>query len=170
MASSAKWQPGPVAMIVMSCYSVFRIGAGSATVQADFRAIARTDQGRLAQQEVSPADLANRGAPVLKGRQQWDVLPYFMFATAAVVATALIASRSDNRFMVGYVLYSLIAIVWVVVPNVAAYRFKRDVPFTTLFFTVRCLSRRLQFVAAVIAALLVILLIHLALYPWPSRG
>ena len=72
--------------------------------------------------------------------------------------------------MVGYVLYSLIAIVWVVVPNVAAYRFKRDVPFTTLFFTVRCLSRRLQFVAAVIAALLVILLIHLALYPWPSRG
>jgi uncharacterized membrane protein YjdF len=101
--------------------------------------------------------------------RQWNVLPYFLVATVAVVATALIASVSDNRFLVGYVLYSLIAFVWVIVPNVAAYWFKRDVPFTTLFFTIQCLGRRLQLVAAFVAALLVILLLHLAFYPWPSH-
>ena len=38
-----------------------------------------------------------------------------------------------------------------------------------MFFTVRSLGRRLQFVAALVAALLVILLLHLAFYPWPSQ-
>lgn len=158
----------PVALIVMACYSVFRVGAASAALQADFRVLARTPQGRLAKQDVSIDQLAGGQPPGLVGREQWNVLPYFIFATLAVVGTALVASRSDNRFIVGYVLYSLIAIVWVVVPNIAAYRFKKDVPFTTLFFTVRCLGRRLQLVAALVAALLIILLLHLAFYPWPS--
>ena len=158
----------PVALIVMSCYSVFRVGAAGAAVQADFRALARTPQGRLTKQDVSFEQLASGVAPTVAGRRQWDVLPYFLFASIAVVVTALIASASDNRFLVGYVLYSLIAVVWVIVPNVAAYWFKRDVPFTTLFFTIRCLGRRLQLVAAFVAALLVILLLHLAFYPWPS--
>lgn len=158
----------PVALIVMSCYSVFRVGAASAALQADFQALARTPQGRLTKQDVSLEQLASGLAPTAAGRQQWDVLPYFMLATLAVVATALVASASDNRFLVGYILYSLIAVVWVIVPNVAAYWFKRDVPFTTLFFTIRCLGRRLQLVAALLGALLVILLLHLAFYPWPS--
>ena len=49
-------------------------------------------------------------------------------------------------------------------PNLVAYFLRRDFPYTTLFFTIRALGRRLQFVAA----LLVILLLHLAFYPWPS--
>ena len=53
------------------------------------------------------------------------------------------------------------------IPNIAAYFFAKDVPFTTLFFTLRSLGRRLQLVAALVAALLVILLLHLAFYPWP---
>jgi hypothetical protein len=158
----------PVALIVMSCYSVFRVGAASVALQADFQALARTPQGRLTKEDVSLEQLASGAAPVQINRRQWNVLRYFVLATVAVVVTALIASASDNRFLVGYVLYSLIAVVWVIVPNVAAYWFKRDVPFTTLFFTIRCLSRRLQAVAAVVAALLVILLLHLAFYPWPS--
>jgi hypothetical protein len=96
------------------------------------------------------------------------VVPYFAFATVVVVAGSLLASASENRFLVGYVLYSLIAIFWIVVPNALAYFFGKDFPYTTLFFTVRSLGRRLQFVAAVAAALLVILLLHLAFYPWPS--
>jgi hypothetical protein len=71
--------------------------------------------------------------------------------------------------MVGYVLYSLIAIFWVIIPNIAAYWFKRDAPYTTLVVTISCLARRLAFAACLAAALLVILLIHLAFYPWPSR-
>jgi hypothetical protein len=157
----------PVALIVISAYSLFRVDASSPAIQADRNALARTPEGRLARQEVTIAELAS-GEPPLGGRRRWNVLPYFLLATAAVVGAALLASRSDNRFLVGYVLYSLIAVVWIIVPNLAAYWFRRDVPYTTLFFTIRCLSRRLQLVAAFIAALLVILLLHLAFYPWPS--
>jgi hypothetical protein len=159
----------PVAAIVMGAYSVFRVGAAGATLQADFRALERTPQGRLTKHEVSVEQLAaGGGSPPLTGRRHWDVVPYFAIATAVVVAGTLAAVPSENRFLVGYVLYSLIAVFWVIVPNLAAYFFKRDVPFTTLFFTVSCLGRRLQVVAALVAALLVILLLHLAFYPWPS--
>jgi hypothetical protein len=159
----------PVGLIAMSSYSVFHVGAASTALQADFKALGRTSEGRLTKEDVSVDQLAGGVAPALTGRQEWGVLPYFVFATVAVVGGALAASPSDNRFLVGYVLYSLIAVFWVVVPNLAAYWFKKDIPFTTLFFTVRCLGRRLQVVAAVVAALLVILLLHLAFYPWPSR-
>ncbi len=158
----------PVGLIAMAGYSVFHVGAASTALQADFQALARTSQGRLAKEDISLAQLADRGAPALGGRRERGVVPYFAFATFAVVAGALAAAQSDNRFLVGYALYSSIALFWVVVPNVLAYWFKQDVPFTTLFFTVRCLGRRLQLVAAFVAALLVILMLHLAFYPWPS--
>ncbi len=158
----------PVGLIVMSAYSVYHVGAASTAVQADLQALARTPQGRLTKEDVSFEQLADGGAPAIAGRQEWGVLPYFAFASIVVVGGALVAAPSNNRFLVGYVLYSLIGIFWVVVPNLLSYWFKKDVPFTTLFFTVRCLGRRLQVVAALVAALLVILLLHLAFYPWPS--
>src|SRR6266545_2617155 len=58
--------------------------------------------------------------------------------------------------------------LWDVIPNALAYWRKKDVPFTTLFFTLRSLERRLHAVAIVIAAGLAVLLIHLAVYPWPD--
>lgn len=159
----------PVALIVMSAYSVFRVPPASTALQADFQALGRTPQGRLAKQEVSLEQLATGGVPATEGRREFGVVRYFAIATAVVVGGALAASPSDNRFLVGYVLYSLIGIFWVVLPNGIAYWLKQDIPFTTMFFTVRSLGRRFQFVAALVAALLVILLLHLAFYPWPSR-
>lgn len=159
----------PVATIVIGAYSVLRVPIGDTMLQADFQAIGRTAQGRLAKQDVSLEQLAAGGVVAsATDRDEWPVLPYFAFATVVVVAGSLLASASENRFLVGYALYSLIAIFWIVVPNALAYFFGKDFPYTTLFFTVRSLGRRLQFVAAVVAALLVILLLHLAFYPWPS--
>jgi hypothetical protein len=159
----------PVAVIVMGAYSVYRIKLGQTAVQADLQAFGRTPQGRLAKQEVSREELAAGGTVVAgSGRDEWPVVPYFAFATVVVVAGSLLATASQNRFLVGYVLYSLIAVFWIVVPNLLAYFLRRDFPFTTLFFTISALGRRLQFVAALVAALLVILLLHLAFYPWPS--
>jgi hypothetical protein len=172
----------PVAMIVMAGYSVFRVERTTPTLQAGrdvdpdtgaatrFQALGRTPEGRLAKQEVQVEQIAGGQPLELSGRQPWNVLPYFFAATLVVVLTASIASRSDNEFLVGYILYSLIAVVWVIVPNLAAYWFKKDVPYTTMIFTVRCLGRRLQLVAALVGALLVILMLHLAFYPWPSAG
>ena len=158
----------PVALIVMSAFSLYRVGAGSTALQADYQALGRTPEGRLAKQDVSLEQLQGGGVPAREGRREFGVVPYFTFATIIVIAGAAAAAPSNNRFLVGYVLYSLIGIFWLVVPNVMAYWFHRDVPFTTVFFTVRCLGQRLQVVAALIAALLVILLLHLAFYPWPS--
>jgi hypothetical protein len=161
----------PVAAIVMGGYSVFRIRTiGDTVVQADLQALGRTPQGRLVKQDVAAEELSTGGVPatISEVRDTW-VKGYFASATAIVVGGSLVASRSDNRFLVGYVLYSLVAIFWIVVPNVAAYYFKRDFPYTNLFFTVSSLGRRLQLVAGLVAALLVILLLHLAFYPWPVQ-
>ena len=159
----------PVALIVIAGYSVFRFRESSMALQADQKAFGRTPQGRLVKQDVTYAELAGGGAPPPAARGEWPVVPYFAFATLAVVSGSIVAAQSNNRFLVGYVLYSLIAVFWVIVPNAGAFWLGKDFPFTTLFFTVRCLGRRLQLVASVIAALLVILLLHLAFYPWPSR-
>ena len=159
----------PVALIVMAGYSVFRVPPASTALQADFQALGRTPQGRLAKQDVTLDQLQGGGVPAVEGRTQFGVVRYFVFATVAVVVGAVAVSPSNNRFLVGYVLYTLIAVFWVFLPNAAAYWLKKDIPFTTMFFTVRSLGRRLQFVAALVAALLVILLLHLAFYPWPSQ-
>lgn len=163
----------PVAVIVMGGYSVFRIRTiGDTVVQADRQELGRTPEGRLVKQDVQYEELRGGGVPASGSeRGEWPVVPYFAFATVVVVAGSLVVSQSDNRFLVGYVLYSLIAIFWIVIPNVAAYYFRRDFPYTNLFFTLNFLARRLQLVAALVAALLVILLLHLAFYPWPvPRG
>jgi hypothetical protein len=160
----------PVVLIVMAGYSVMRIKLGDTAVQADLQAIGRTPQGRLVKQEVQFAELAQGGVPPAPPRRgEWPIVPYFVFATIVVIAGGVAVAPSNSRFLVGYVLYALIALFWVVIPNLAAYFFGKDFPFTTLVFTVRGLGRRLQFVAAFVAALLVILLLHLAFYPWPSR-
>ena len=159
----------PVAAIVIGGYSVFRIRTvGDTVLQADEQGLGRTPQGRLVKQEVSREELAVGGVPARADLLHTTTVKlYFALATAIVVVGSLVASRSDNRFLVGYVLYSLIAIFWIVVPNVAAYYFRRDFPYTNLFFTVSALGRRVQFAAGLVAALLVILLLHLAFYPWP---
>ena len=161
----------PVALIVMAGYSALSVKPASITLQADLQAIGRTPQGRLTKQAVSVGQLAGGGGvipPSGARRSPWPIIPYFVVATIVVVVVSFLAAQSHNRFLVGYVLYSLIAVFWVVVPNAGAYWFQKDVQFTTLVFTVACLGRRLRFVASLVAALLVILLLHLALYPWPS--
>jgi hypothetical protein len=160
----------PVAAIVMAGHSIFRVRRiGDTVVQADRQELGRTPEGRLTKQDVPYDELATGGVPATGSeRSRWPVVPYFSFATVAILGASLTAARSDNRFLVSYVLYSLIAIFWIVIPNVAAYYFKKDFPFTNLFFTISFLGRRLQFVAALVAAFLVILLLHLAFYPWPT--
>ncbi|MFD6162528.1 hypothetical protein ACFWF7_02925 [Nocardia sp. NPDC060256] len=80
-----------------------------------------------------------------------------------------VADRAVNpdSYLGAYVLYGTIALLWVVVPSLLALFASRDVPFPTLFRTIGYLERRAHPVAAVLTGLLVVLLIHLALYPWP---
>ncbi|WP_040803699.1 hypothetical protein [Nocardia concava] len=96
---------------------------------------------------------------------------YLLTAVGTYVFGVLFAAADrgmhGNSYLGAYVLYGLIALMWVIVPSILAMFFSRDVPFPTLFRTVGYLERRAHPVAAILLAGLVVLLIHLAFYPWP---
>lgn len=73
-----------------------------------------------------------------------------------------------DKYQVGYTIYGLFLTFGIVVPASLAYFGGRVVSFPGLIFTVRKLERRLHWVAVLIVAGLAILLVHLALYPWPD--
>ncbi len=116
----------------------------------------RTYNGRLSR---APAD----ASPVA-------ALVYIPVALGAVAGGSIIAAvASGDYWVLGYVIYGLIAIFLVIIPNVLAYWFAREVPWPTLLTTVTDLERRWRPVAVIVLAGLVILLLHLALPPWPDR-
>jgi hypothetical protein len=110
------------------------------------------------------------------------------FAVAAVGSFVVITLATlaaikwwddDDHYRPAYVLYGLIGLLWLVVPGLVAFFGGRDVPFPTAFQTVVNLQERLRgkgrfgpflawLVMYVIVAGLVILLLHLTLYPYPD--
>jgi hypothetical protein len=119
------------------------------------RELRRTPEGRLT--------IAKEWKPI----RPWIYVPV---ALAIVIGLALVAyiDRPHDKILLGEVLYGSIALLWVVVPSVLAFFLGRSAPFPTLFQTAKDLEGHWELVAAMIAALLTILLIHIVLYPWPS--
>ena len=174
------WHPevalAVVALIVLSAYSAFRYppartgvlprhdksaGAPQEAVQGDDLLPSRTPAGgRLTPSNVALPEI---GAGL-----------YFACAFSVIaVGTAIAVITTDvaDEHTVGRTLYGLTALFWVAVPSALAWlpsTWKRDVPFPTLFETMRSLERRLRIVALAVAAGLAILLIHLVFYPWPA--
>jgi hypothetical protein len=99
-----------------------------------------------------------------------NAIVYFASAVAVVVGGSLWAhiDRPHDKYRFGEVLYGLIGFCWIVVPTIVAYVWERDTPFPTLFQTIRSMERRVRLVAVVFAAGITVLLLHLALYPWPA--
>jgi hypothetical protein len=73
-----------------------------------------------------------------------------------------------DKFAVGYTIYGLFLLFGIIVPGALAYFAGMYVSFPGLIYTVRKLERRLHWVAAAVITGLTILLVHLALYPWPD--
>jgi len=158
----------PVAVLAASAYALGRFKVGDVVVRTDDQATVRTQQGRLAKLGPATEALVTDENAWKEGRREWSAFGYFTQATIVVIAGSLIAAQSNDRWVVGYVLYSLIAVEWILIPNAAAYWRKRDAPFTTLFYTVRLLEDRLHAVAFLFLGGIAVLLIHLAVYPWPD--
>ncbi len=117
--------------------------------------VGRTFNGRLSR---TPADTS----PV-------PALIYIPLALAAITIGSIIAAvTSDDYWVLGYVIYGLIAIFLVIIPDVLAYWFAREVPWPTLLATVTNLERRWRPAAVVVLAGLVVLMFHLAFFPWPD--
>jgi hypothetical protein len=100
-----------------------------------------------------------------------ELSPYFYFPVALTVVVGgawWIIEASNDKWVRGYVIYGLIAVLFVIIPSVMAAFLKTDVPFLTLFRTIDKLERHWHPASLVVLTGLVILLIHLAFYPWPD--
>lgn len=162
-------------VIVLCFYSSFRypktetgvlakLGSTGATIGQTYRG----DQ-TLPYRTPGGGRLTRSTTPVREIR----AVTYFAWALVViVVSTALAAIKTDfnDEYRVGQTLYGSTALLWAVIPSLLAWPKHRavDVPFPTLFSTIRSLERRLRVLALVVAAGLMILLLHLVFYPWPS--
>jgi len=79
---------------------------------------------------------------------------------------ASVAGASKNEL--GYAIYVTLTAFGVLLPSALAYWWHRVLSIPTLFAAVAYLRTRIPFLAVVVVALLVVLLFHLALYPWPN--
>lgn len=114
----------------------------------------RTDNGRLTRRQVDQVDQ-------LSGY-------YFLLAVIVVAAAAAVTvALGGSKFTVGYVLYGLMAVALLIVPNSLAFWLAKEVPFPTLFRTLSELDRRWHSAVMVVVAGLAVLVVHLVAYPWP---
>ena len=174
-----------VALLVWVIYSTVRVPPRSRSGKAATAGgpqPARTTGGRLTARAPTPKaseDFDDEDAP----RVFW-IAAVVALAAIALAAFAAATWWDDGKphYHVGFVLYGLLAVVWIVVPSVLAFAFGKDVPFPTFFRTVanfedwlaarawkRSLGPALAWLASyLILTGLVILLLHLTLYPFPS--
>jgi hypothetical protein len=159
-----------VAVIVLSLYSAFRYPPTLTGV------LPPKDGGAgLPGDPTLPYRTPGGGRVTLSTTPVYEVAAglYFFGALVAIgVGTAIAAIKTDidDEFAVGRTLYGLTAFAWVVLPSLLAWPkwLAVDVPYPTLYETVRSLEHRLRILALAVAGGLAILLIHLVLYPWPS--
>jgi hypothetical protein len=75
---------------------------------------------------------------------------------------------SDDEFHLGYAIYGSFAAIGILIPLLLVWRNSNRVVFPNVFYTFRKLRERFRWVAMTVIAGLTILVLHLALYPWPN--
>jgi hypothetical protein len=142
----------------------------------------RTAGGRLTLQrpagQSASDQFADDDAPLA-----FAIAALLSFALVAVATWAAVIWWDDSRhYQPAYVLYGLLGLLWLLIPGLLAFARGMDLPFPTLFRTVTNLEDWLSarswplslgpllgwLVAYVVVAGLVILLLHLTLYPYPD--
>ena len=105
----------------------------------------------------------------LSARESWGYGVWLFVGLGAVAGGSLIAATaSSDMWVLGYVIYGLFAIFFMIIPNIMAFRFAIQVPFPSLVRTAADIESRWRPAAMIIVAGLVILMIHLAFAPWPD--
>jgi hypothetical protein len=156
------WHPVRVIVVALMVFLVFHAVRYPPGQMGEFAARegkperARTPCGRVARS----GGCAPRAVPVFV---------YFPLAVGVVAGGSVVAAvAGSDMFVLGYVIYGLIAIFLVIIPNALAFWFATEVPFPTLYRTVANLERRWRPAAMVIVAGLVVLMFHLVFFPWPD--
>jgi hypothetical protein len=156
------WHPARVIVVTLIVFAAFHAvtyppgRAGEPAAPASTPPRGRTPCGRIARAGTGAAGAV-------------PVLVYFPVAIGVVAGGSILAAAAGGgRFVLGDVIYGLIAIFLVLIPNALAFWFAADVPFPTLYRTIANLERRWRPAAMVIVAGLVVLAIHLVFFPWPD--
>jgi hypothetical protein len=156
------WHPVRVIVVALIVFIAFHAVSHPPGQTGEFPARegepkrARTPNGRVARSGTGTACAM-------------PVLAYFPLAVGVVAGGSIIAAiAGSDMFVLGYVIYGLIAIFLVIIPNALAFWFAKEVPFPTLYRTVASLERRWRPAAMVIVAGLVVLMFHLVFFPWPD--
>jgi len=186
------WSPTAllvIAVVVFGLLSIIRIrppsSGDAAPGQEGGPPSTRTAAGRLtrpdAARAVSPARFDAQAA------SGWFILAAVLACAVVVVATLAAIEWWDDpdHFHAAYVLYGSLAVLWIIVPSLVALVAGKDAPFPTLFRTVLNIEDSLRawnwnpasipvgpalawLVSYVIVAGLVVLLLHIVLYPFPD--
>ena len=111
-----------------------------------------------------------RGNPAdVKVIERWGGFRYIVLVAVGGIAAGLIASAAGaDKNRLGYSIYVTLTVLGVVIPSVLAYWYHRVLRIPTLFAAIALLSKHWSWVAGLAVALLVVLMFHLALYPWPN--
>ena len=143
-------------------------------VWAAFNAVQYEASKRIAAPETPSGQLYRTPGGRVSRREPSDQpVNAILYFAAAILITAGLSlwaylDRPHDKYRLGEVMYGLIALFWMVIPAAYAYFGGKDMPFPTLFATIQALEQRLRVVAIIFAAGITVLLIHLALYPWPA--
>jgi hypothetical protein len=107
--------------------------------------------------------------------EDWGLRRYGLYMAFLLVLLTFFASvgslratDKDAAFRVGYALYGSLALWGILVPLFLRRFFPGWVNFPTLFATVESLRTRFAALAVIALAGLAVLVIHLAIYPWPD--
>jgi len=184
-----------VAVIVFVVFSTVRVRPQPQALEPTKDSPGRTPGGRLTIKQ-SPAAADREGQPLGREAIRFDdhYAPGIFFISAALaciavgVATYAATRAWDDRphhYQPAYVLYGTLAVLWLIIPSLVAFTWGKDPPYPTLFRTISNLedwfkARRWQIkdrligpyiawlIAFVILWGLVVLLLHLTLYPFPN--
>lgn len=128
------------------------------------RAAARTDQPEAAPPDTRELKQVDFTKPVVRHfHYSW---PTVLLATG--LTAWLVHSFDDGKYVLGYAIYGSFLVFGVLVPSALARWQKTKVRFPALPLTLGALSTRFPATTMVVVAGLAILVIHLALYPWPD--
>jgi hypothetical protein len=87
---------------------------------------------------------------------------------ATAVVDLIVRSFTEDKFPLAYAIYGSFAVIGIVIPMILIWRKSDLVVFPGLSYTFLRLRDRLRWVAVAVIVGLSILMIHLALYPWPD--
>lgn len=110
---------------------------------------------------IEEAELDTRRRTLL--RYGWPTV----FLVTALIAF-LVHAVDGAKYVLGYAIYGSFLVVGILIPILLVHRARRATGFPSLLVALSALTRRLRATPAIILAGLAVLVLHLALYPWPD--